>query len=285
MEPVGGGRLAKLPKEAHDLLEKERPGCSAAAWALRFVANLSNVAIVLSGMSDFEQLSDNLAAFDPVVPLSENENAALRNVVEILVKYKTVPCTACGYCVGDCRENVDIPQIFKRYNDYRQFDNMARFDIDYFAFVPEARRAGNCVQCGECVKKCPQKIDIPRELEIIHNTAAGLSLGVDIDKLKDPLFGGASLVCFGAGAMGRSALSVLRECGIKVRYFCDNSERLWGMLIDGVEIVSPKRLQTLAESENLRVLITSGYYSEIKEQLNAMNAPIVNEGMTDGTKT
>ena len=182
MEPVGGGRLAKLPDEAEKLLKSERPYDSVASWAIRFAAGLPNVAVTLSGMSDMEQLTDNLSVLSPIVPLSEAEQSVLQDVVKILSGYNTIPCTVCGYCVEDCPRNVDIPQIFKRYNDYRQFDNMARFDVDYYAFVPERRRASNCVSCGECVRKCPQGIDIPRELKVIHNMAVGLSTGINVEK-------------------------------------------------------------------------------------------------------
>jgi predicted aldo/keto reductase-like oxidoreductase len=281
MEPIGGGRLAQLPERAEQVLRKINSEFSIASWALRFVAGLPNVAVTLSGMSDLRQLTDNLAHFEPVVLLTEHELEVLKNVVMIIGKCNAIPCTSCRYCLDVCPANVDIPQIFQRWNNFKMFmkNNVERFDIDYFMFVPKSRDASNCISCGECTAHCPQRIDIPRELKKVHNTALELSLGIDIGKLRDSLSGGSPIVCFGAGAMGRRVLAALRECGVKVHCFCDNSERLWGTLADGVEIISPQQLRELAESEKPRILITSGYYSEIKEQLNAMgiNALILNE--------
>jgi len=168
MEPVGGGRLVKLPESAEKLLKSIRPDDSIASWAIRFTASLPNVAMTLSGMSNIEQLNDNLSVFDSFSPISESEQSALNEVVNILNSYNTIPCTACGYCIEDCPKNVDISQIFKRYNDYMQFENMVRFNIDYNAFIPPQRQASNCIACGVCIQNCPQKIDIPEKLNMIH---------------------------------------------------------------------------------------------------------------------
>jgi hypothetical protein len=275
MEPVGGGRLAKLPTDAEKLLKNQRPDDSIASWAIRFAASLPNVIVTLSGMSNMEQLTDNLSVFNTPVSLSETEKIALNRVVEILSSYKTIPCTACGYCVKECPRCVDIPQIFTRYNDYVQFENATRFDVDYHAFVPHHRRASNCVSCGLCIEKCPQNIDIPKELDIVHRKAIGLSVGVDIESLMGQLKDNTILVCFGAGAVGRAALSALRTCGIKTDYFCDNSEHLWETTVDGVKVISPMQLQELNSKQKIFVLITSGYRKEIKEQLGSLGIDIL----------
>lgn len=277
MEPVGGGRLANLPPSAEKELKNVRPNDSSASWAIRFVASLPNVIVTLSGMSDMEQLTDNLSVFNTPVSLTEKEQTALHSVVEILSSYSTIPCTACGYCVDDCPKNVDIPQIFNRYNDYMQFGNMARFDIDYYAFVPPQRRASNCISCGLCIKKCPQNVDIPKELYMVHEKALGLSVGVDIESLKEHLKDNTALVCFGAGAMGRAALSALKECGIKVDYFCDNAEPLWGSEIDGVKVISPIQLQEMNSKQEIFTLITSAYRDDIKAQLKKMDIVVFND--------
>lgn len=274
MEPVGGGRLAKLPEKAEHLLKTERPKDSIASWAVRFAAGLPNVAVTLSGMTDMEQLNDNIARFDPFTPLSKHELSLLDEVVQIIRLQNTIPCSGCRYCIDKCPVGVDIPQIFQRYNDYKQFSGMARFDIDYYAFVPEARRADKCLQCRQCVAHCPQMIDIPLKLKQAHNVAVGLSIGVDISKLKEELTGSAKLVCFGAGAMGRNALNALHKCGVEVDYFCDNSVHLWGTEVGGVMVISPLELQALS---NARVLITSGYRDEIREQLDKLGI-LVMEG-------
>lgn len=178
MEPVGGGRLAALPKEAEKLLKAQRPEDSAASWAIRFSAKLPNVAVTLSGMNTTAQLMDNLSVFEGGVSVfSEAEQAAIQGVVKILRAQNTIPCTACGYCAGECPNNVDIPQIFKRYNDTVQFEIMDRLDVQYFVFVPEKRRADRCISCGKCTRMCPQNIDIPGELKKIHDRAVSLARG------------------------------------------------------------------------------------------------------------
>jgi len=270
MEPVGGGRLAKLPADAENLLKHQRPDDSIASWAMRFASNLPNVAVTLSGMSSMEQLTDNLSILTTSVFLSETEQSALKSVVEVLRGYNTIPCTACGYCIKACPRYVDIPQIFTRYNDYVQFENVARFDIDYHAFIPPHRRVSNCVSCGLCIEKCPQNIDIPKVLDMVHRKAIELSIGVDIESLKEQIKDNTTLVCFGAGAGGHAAKSALREYGYTIDYFCDNSETLWGSKIDGIKVLSPKQLQKLNSKQEILVLITSGYHSEIKEQLGSL---------------
>jgi len=280
MEPVGGGRLAELPESAEKLLKNVRPDDSAASWAIRFAANLPNVAVTLSGMCNRAQLDDNLSVFDPITPFSERELAALGCVVQILSGNNTIPCTFCGYCADDCPKNVDIQHIFKRYNDYMQFDNMTRFDLDYYMFFPQHRRASNCIRCDKCVEKCPQKIDVWQKLELINKAAAELCLGVDIDALKETLGGGSLLVCFGSGTTGRRALTALQECGLRPNYFCDDEEQKWGTEIGDVEVISPARLQELNHTQKLHVLITCKSHDEIKTQLDLLGITAVAPKLT-----
>jgi predicted aldo/keto reductase-like oxidoreductase len=267
MEPVGGGRLARLPQEAAVLLSEKCPDETAVSLALRFAASLPNVIVTLSGMGTREQLDENLSTFERVAPLSDTELEAIDVIVKIIRSKNPVPCTSCRYCVVDCPKGVDIPQIFQRYNDCKLFENSDRFDVQYFVFVPEDKRADSCVSCGKCVKQCPQKIDIPTELKAIHNAAVGLVLGVDIGRLKDATTAGGHLVCFGAGAVGRNVLKMLRTSGVTVSYFCDNAEKLWGTQIDGVTVISPHELRIL---QNTDVLITCGHREEISAQLARM---------------
>ncbi|MDR0651800.1 MAG: aldo/keto reductase [Synergistaceae bacterium] len=268
MEPVGGGRLAKLPREAETLLNGKCPDETAVSLALRFAASLPNVAVTLSGMATREQLDENMLIFEHDTPLSDAEMEAIDGIVKIIRSKNPVPCSACRYCVEDCPKGVDIPQIFQRYNDCKLFENSDRFDNQYFVFVPEGRRADSCISCGKCVKQCPQKINIPTELKAIHKEAAGLLLGVDIDGLKDATAAGGRLVCFGAGAVGRNTLKILRTSGVAVSYFCDNSEKLWGTEIDGITVINPAQLAETNRSEKLLVLVTSGNHAEkIKREL------------------
>ena len=274
MEPVGGGRLAKLPDRAEMILKRARPWDSIASWAVRFAVGLPNVAVTLSGMSDMEQLMDNYAALNSNPSLTEEEQSVLSNVVEILLDFNTIPCTNCGYCTEDCPKIIDIPQILKKYNDNSLFENTMRFDVYYNHAFPKSRQASNCIHCGKCVLKCPQNIDIPKELEFIHNYAIELTIGVNIPKLKERLSYAAGLVCFGAGAKGRQALQILQESGCEASYFCDNSESLWGTAVEGVEVISPDQLQKLCREQDMCVLITSIYKKEIRKQLDEMGIEV-----------
>ena len=275
MEPGGGGRLANLPKKAEKLLKAANPSASAFSWAIRFVASLSNVALTLSGMNTLEQLHDNISSFSPINPITGDEQKILDDVIQVIRSFNTVPCTSCGYCIYDCPKMIDIPQIFQRYNDQEIFDNMERFDINYFSFIPENQRGDVCVKCGKCVEKCPQKIDVPEWLAKIHNMAVTLSLGINADELKvllndEPR---SLLVCFGSGQRGKAAQLFLSQCGIDIHYFCDNQEQLWGSLVNGVTIVSPVELLEIANSIKVNLFITSNYYNEIKVQLESLGFP------------
>ncbi len=177
MEPVGGGRLSRLPKKAEDVFKKVCPDESIPSWAMKYVASLDNVVVTLSGMNSEEQLKDNAAQFNERKPLTETEKQAIGQVVEIMRSYHTVSCSGCRYCVDVCPKGIDIPQIFKRYNDFSMFENMARFDIDYYAFIPEGKRGDSCIKCQQCSRMCPQKIDIPKEIEKIHREAVRLNGG------------------------------------------------------------------------------------------------------------
>jgi ferredoxin len=154
------------------------------------------------------------------------------------------------------------------------FEQARSLDIEYLVIIPESRRADKCIGCNICSKRCPQNIDIPKELKMIHAKAMRLSMGIDIESLKDKLKNNTILVCFGAGAMGHAALSALRECGIEADYFCDNSESLWGSEVDGVKVISPTQLQDLNNKQEIHVVITSSYYREVKAQLASIGIKV-----------
>lgn len=167
MEPVRGGFLASFAPHAMKHFKDYNNDASIASWALRWVASLPNVAITLSGMSNLEQLDDNINTFTDFKLISEKEQNKIDLVIEDLRKINPVPCTGCRYCM-DCSYGVDIPGIFGIYNDYKKSENKQIADRSYFMFMNENERADKCQQCGECVTKCPQQINIPEELEKIH---------------------------------------------------------------------------------------------------------------------
>ena len=159
MEPVRGGRLASLCPEADELLRGLRPDRSIASWALRFVAELPNVQVILSGMNTLEQLRDNLATFSREEPLTADEQQTLQRAVTLFRKKFTVPCTGCGYCAG-CPMELDIPAFLKIYNEYA----ISRMPMNLEALreYPGDRQPKACVGCGQCAGHCPQHIDVPR---------------------------------------------------------------------------------------------------------------------------
>jgi hypothetical protein len=165
MEPVKGGTLANLPKEADDLLKSYNPSASAASYALRFAASLDNVFMVLSGMNTMEQVIDNTSIFNDFKPITDDEKKLLNQVVEIIERLTEIPCTSCGYCTEVCPKNISIPQLFGLYNNYKingNFSNMYHNRIIY-----NRGKSSDCIECRQCVRNCPQHIDIPNYLKTI----------------------------------------------------------------------------------------------------------------------
>ena len=166
MEPVRGGYLATIDSErAKPFLELE-PQRSIASWAIRWVESLPQVAVVLSGMSDLQQLEDNVATMTHFEPMNEQELAAIDRVVEEIRKVNEIPCTGCRYCM-DCPMGVDIPEIFSIYSQYKIFGKEKAFVQDYEEVVEHGNGAEHCVRCIACTTKCPQLIAIPDKLEMI----------------------------------------------------------------------------------------------------------------------
>lgn len=165
MEPVKGGTLANLPKEAADLLYEYNPKATPASYALRFAASLDNVMMVLSGMSNMEQLTENTRLMQEIQPLNAEEKALLDKVVEIIHKNTEIPCTSCGYCMEVCPKNIAIPSLFGLYNNYAttgSFSNMYHERAVY-----NRGKASDCIGCRQCERNCPQHITIPEYLKKI----------------------------------------------------------------------------------------------------------------------
>ena len=166
MEPVRGGFLAKLPQEAQDELDRfGGEKLSPAAWALRWAMDKDNMPVILSGMSNMEQVEENLRVFsDYPAKLTGEESAMLDRVRDTMLGLKTVPCTFCHYCM-DCPFGVDIPQMFEYYNRFKLFPNTFRAGIDYASLASKNKDYSACTGCGACSPLCPQGIDIPKALE------------------------------------------------------------------------------------------------------------------------
>lgn len=160
MEPVKGGTLANISDECAAVFKECSPGKSAASWALRFVASLPGVMTILSGMSNEEQLADNLKTFSNFEPLSEQENMAVTKVRGIMRDTPLIGCTACRYCTDDCPMKINIPEIFKAVNAMRLDPKAWRPKNHYNAATENGGKAKDCLECGQCESVCPQHLEI-----------------------------------------------------------------------------------------------------------------------------
>ena len=166
MEPVKGGTLANPPKPVADLLKKADPDASYASWAVRFVASLPGIMVVLSGMSNVEQMQDNLSYMKDFRPLNDEEKKVIEQAMKMLAEIDQIPCTACHYCTGGCPKKIQIPDIFTAMNYKLIYDNMESAKRQYvFATQAPHAKASECVKCGQCEKQCPQHIHIREWLD------------------------------------------------------------------------------------------------------------------------
>ena len=158
MEPLRGGKLANLDEN----LAKKLDGRAPAAEALRFIASFPNIKVILSGMSSYDQMVDNVSTFENYVPMEKEEADVLFEIAEQLKA--GVPCTACRYCVNNCPMGLDIPALLNAYNDIA-VNKSAFTPAMFLQALPEDKRPTACVGCGACAAACPQKIDIPAAMQ------------------------------------------------------------------------------------------------------------------------
>ena len=163
MEPLRGGKLAKLDEASEKTLKSLRPDEEIPAWAFRFLLSVPGVTMILSGMSTFEQLQANLKTFEEEKPLKTEENAALSKVAERMLSRKSIPCTACHYCVSHCPQGLDIPRLISLYNEHlltEEDGGMAFIAPMALMAIPEEKRPVSCLHCQSCEQVCPQQIHI-----------------------------------------------------------------------------------------------------------------------------
>ena len=159
MEPVRGGKLAHLDEKYSAELKKLRPEASDVEWAFRFLQTVPEVKVTLSGMSDFEQIKQNIAFYEDIKPLNNAELEVLDKIAKEMIKQYNVPCTGCRYCTTHCPKGIGIPDLLELYNEHRFTGGgfIAPMALDA---IPEDKRPASCIGCRSCEKVCPQQIKI-----------------------------------------------------------------------------------------------------------------------------
>ncbi len=159
MEPLRGGSLSKLASEYEERLTMLRPEEKTPAWGFRFLQSIPEVTVILSGMSTYEQLEENIATFEEERPLTQDERKCLLKIADEMLVKKTVPCTACRYCTSHCPMELDIPRLIGLYNEYTVTGGgfIAPMVV---GVLPENKRPSACIGCKSCEQVCPQQIQI-----------------------------------------------------------------------------------------------------------------------------
>lgn len=163
MEPIKGGNLANITGEAKKVFTDYNPNATAASWAIRYAASLDNVLVVLSGMTNIDQLKDNMSYMKDFTPLNEEEKNCIAKAAKLIKETIAVPCTGCRYCTDSCPMNINIPRYFQLVNEAKRYGaNGMKWNYN------EAKKNGgtpaDCISCRACEGHCPQKIKIPEEL-------------------------------------------------------------------------------------------------------------------------
>lgn len=164
MEPLRGGKLAVLSEEHSTKLKALRPNEDVPAWAFWFLQSIPEVTVILSGMSNFEQLKENIHTFEDEKVLSDEENKVILNIADQMVSTTALPCTACRYCTSHCPQGLDIPALLALYNEHCSTEGGFIAPMAIMAYE-EGKRPSACIGCRSCEAVCPQQIKISEAME------------------------------------------------------------------------------------------------------------------------
>lgn len=170
MEPLKGGALVDIPEKAKKVLREQNEELSIASWGIRFAASLDRVIIVLSGMSNIQQLCDNMSYMKDFKPLTKEETDAVFKAADIIKNTVAIPCTACRYCVEDCPQKIAIPEYFAIYNNQKQFGLVPGLRTTFRNIVKGGGKPSDCIACGQCESHCPQHLQIIENLKLVAQT-------------------------------------------------------------------------------------------------------------------
>lgn len=167
MEPVKGGRLAHVPEDVESMFKAADPKMSMPSWAIRYAASLDNVMMVLSGMSNMEQLLDNMNYMEDFVPLNHGEQEMALRAAKMIRKSTAIACTACRYCVEGCPMNIAIPEYFALYNaEQLEMNKGSDMQGIYYRHYTLANgKASDCIGCKKCENSCPQHLPVVEYLK------------------------------------------------------------------------------------------------------------------------